>query len=84
MEVLRLSQASEQLLHIRINDVGNKPPAQVDSLYSCDTLQDRAAFVSSLNDTENWLYEEGEDERKQVYVDKLASLRAIGDPVFRR
>ena len=28
-----------------------------------------------LEDTENWLYEEGEDQNKQVYVDKLAELK---------
>lgn len=28
-----------------------------------------------LEDTEVWLYEEGEDQNKQVYVDKLAELK---------
>lgn len=28
-----------------------------------------------LEDTENWLYEEGEDQPKQVYVDKLQELK---------
>lgn len=28
-----------------------------------------------LEDTENWLYEEGEDQPKQVYVDKLEELK---------
>ena len=28
-----------------------------------------------LEDTENWLYEEGEDQNKQVYIDKLAELK---------
>lgn len=28
-----------------------------------------------LEDTENWLYEEGEDQDKQVYVDKLEDLK---------
>ena len=37
-----------------------------------------------LEDTENWLYEDGEDERKQVYIDRLKSLRNIGDVVVRR
>ena len=47
-------------------------------------FQDRSAFVIKLEDTENWLYEEGEDQRKQVYVDRLAALRNVGDPVVRR
>jgi hypothetical protein len=28
-----------------------------------------------LEDTENWLYEEGEDQPKQVYVDRLQELK---------
>lgn len=38
-------------------------------------LQDRNNFTLKLEDTENWLYEDGEDQPKQVYVDKLAELR---------
>lgn len=30
-----------------------------------------------LEDTENWLYEEGEDQPKQVYIDKLTELKVI-------
>lgn len=28
-----------------------------------------------LEDTENWLYEEGEDQEKEVYQDKLSELK---------
>lgn len=38
-------------------------------------LQDRNNFTLKLEDTENWLYEDGEDQPKQVYVDKLAELK---------
>lgn len=37
--------------------------------------QDRDAFSLKLEDTENWLYEEGEDQQKQVYIDKLTELK---------
>lgn len=30
-----------------------------------------------LEDTENWLYEDGEDQPKQVYIDKLSELKVI-------
>ena len=30
---------------------------------------------------QNWLYDEGEDEAKSVYVAKLAELRKAGDPI---
>ncbi|CAH1159650.1 unnamed protein product [Phaedon cochleariae] len=45
---------------------------------------DRSALVSQLDDMENWLYEEGEECNKQVYVDRLAQLKAIGEPVQTR
>lgn len=32
-----------------------------------------------LTETENWLYEEGEDQAKQAYVDKLEELM-VGRP----
>ena len=46
---------------------------QVNSLYVY--LQDREQFNKLLGDTEDWLYEDGENENKQVYLDKLADLR---------
>lgn len=39
------------------------------------TMQDRDTFSLKLEDTETWLYEEGEDQQKQVYIDKLAELK---------
>lgn len=38
-------------------------------------MQDRDMFSLKLEDTESWLYEEGEDQQKQVYIDKLAELK---------
>jgi heat shock protein 4 len=38
-------------------------------------------FGKLLNDTEDWLYDEGEDETKGVYIAKLQELRALGDPM---
>ncbi|XP_070553175.1 heat shock 70 kDa protein 4-like [Ptychodera flava] len=46
--------------------------------------KDRETFSKLLDDTENWLYEDGEDEKKQVYIDKLASLKKLGNPVVNR
>ena len=33
---------------------------------------------------QDWLYDEGEDETKAVYVDKLKELEALGEPVLAR
>lgn len=42
---------------------------------------DRDALSLKLEDTENWLYEDGEDQPKQVYIDKLAELKKLGQPI---
>uniref|UniRef100_A0A3P8Z7Y8 Heat shock protein 4a n=1 Tax=Esox lucius TaxID=8010 RepID=A0A3P8Z7Y8_ESOLU len=38
-------------------------------------------FSLRLEDTENWLYEDGEDQQKQVYIDKLVELKKLGQPI---
>ncbi|CAF99070.1 unnamed protein product [Tetraodon nigroviridis] len=45
---------------------------------------DRDALSLKLEDTENWLYEDGEDQPKQVYIDKLAELKNLGQPIMDR
>lgn len=41
--------------------------------FVCDS--DRDGITSQLNDMETWLYEEGEDCNRQIYVDKLDHLK---------
>ncbi|KAI9225962.1 MAG: heat shock protein 70 family, partial [Piptocephalis tieghemiana] len=43
-----------------------------------------ASFLDQLRSTEDWLYEDGEDASKSIYVSKLNELRAIGDPIVSR
>lgn len=43
----------------------------------CFLLQDRDALSLKLEDTEVWLYEDGEDQSKQVYIDKLLELKVL-------
>jgi len=50
--------------------------------YMQDT--DRESFGSLLSTTEEWLYEEGADEMRKVYIDKLAELKRVGDTVADR
>uniref|UniRef100_A0A4W5RS97 Heat shock protein family A (Hsp70) member 4 like n=1 Tax=Hucho hucho TaxID=62062 RepID=A0A4W5RS97_9TELE len=45
------------------------------------TEEDSNRLTMMLEDTENWLYEEGEDQAKQVYVDKLEDLKRFGQPI---
>lgn len=45
------------------------------------SAQEHQNCLRLLTDTENWLYEEGEDQAKQAYVDKLDELMKIGTPI---
>ncbi|WIA27991.1 hypothetical protein OEZ86_010580 [Tetradesmus obliquus] len=45
---------------------------------------DREALSAQLSSMEDWLYDEGEDETKSVYVAKLAELKAKGGPIQAR
>jgi molecular chaperone DnaK (HSP70) len=49
------------------------------------TPENKTSFLKSLDDTESWLYsEESEDQLKSVYVDRLNSLKSIGEPLKTR
>lgn len=48
------------------------------------TDSDRESFLAKLQEVEDWLYEDGEDETKGVYVAKLDELKKVGDPVEER
>ncbi|KAL9971511.1 hypothetical protein ACROYT_G017682 [Oculina patagonica] len=48
------------------------------------TEEAREKFSSLLEQTEDWLYEDGENQSKKVYQDKLAALKKVGDPVETR
>lgn len=37
--------------------------------------EDRDTFRTLLSNTEDWLYEEGDNQPKQVYVEKLEELK---------
>ncbi|KAI5594016.1 hypothetical protein POPTR_003G055800v4 [Populus trichocarpa] len=45
---------------------------------------EREGFTAKLQETEDWLYEDGEDETKGVYIAKLEELKKQGDPIEER
>uniref|UniRef100_A0A8C3G0Q4 Heat shock protein family A (Hsp70) member 4 like n=1 Tax=Cyclopterus lumpus TaxID=8103 RepID=A0A8C3G0Q4_CYCLU len=45
------------------------------------TEDDSNRLTLMLEDTENWLYEDGEDQPKQVYEEKLDALKRLGQPI---
>ncbi|EIE18231.1 heat shock protein 70E [Coccomyxa subellipsoidea C-169] len=55
-----------------------------DALAPFVTEQEQATVSDKLNQTEDWLYEEGEDESKGVYEAKLKELQAMGEPLLHR
>ena len=41
------------------------------------TDPEREGFTAKLQETEDWLYEDGEDETKGVYIAKLEELKKV-------
>lgn len=46
-----------------------------DELGSFVTESEKETFCRNLDDTENWLYEEGEECNRQIYCDRLNTLK---------
>ncbi|CAH2063339.1 unnamed protein product, partial [Iphiclides podalirius] len=46
--------------------------------------EQRHRLVNQLDGLEQWLYDEGEDQNRQVYSDKLSELRTEGEPIKQR
>ncbi|XP_030032471.1 97 kDa heat shock protein isoform X2 [Manduca sexta] len=46
--------------------------------------EQRARLVAHLDQLEQWLYDEGEDQNRQVYSDKLTELKTEGEPIKQR
>ncbi|XP_015429034.1 PREDICTED: 97 kDa heat shock protein isoform X2 [Dufourea novaeangliae] len=55
-----------------------------DELATFITEADREGLCRTLNETEEWLYEEGEDCQRQVYVERLVRLKSQGEPIKER
>ncbi|XP_059820079.1 heat shock protein 105 kDa-like isoform X2 [Hypanus sabinus] len=64
-----------------IYDLREKLNGQFEKFVSSKDLEDISLLLS---ETENWLYEDGEDQVKQVYVDKLLELKKLGTPIQER
>ncbi|KAJ6706343.1 HEAT SHOCK 70 KDA PROTEIN 14 [Salix purpurea] len=55
-----------------------------DKYHEFVTDPEREGFTAKLQETEDWLYEDGEDETKGVYIAKLEELKKEGDPIEER
>ncbi|GAB0133594.1 Heat shock protein hsp88 [Epichloe bromicola] len=59
--------------------------AKLDEQYAEFTNEEeKASIKSKLEAAENWLYDEGDDASKGVYVAKLEELRALAGPIVQR
>ncbi|KAK7523262.1 putative heat shock protein Hsp88 [Phyllosticta citriasiana] len=58
---------------------------KIDDVYSDFASEDEKAKIKAkLEASEDWLYEEGEDTTKAVYVAKIEEIRSIAGPVIQR
>eukprot|EP00698_Gefionella_okellyi_P003496 TRINITY_DN132_c1_g1_i3.p2 TRINITY_DN132_c1_g1~~TRINITY_DN132_c1_g1_i3.p2 ORF type:complete len:529 (+),score=126.88 TRINITY_DN132_c1_g1_i3:164-1588(+) len=64
-----------------VYDMRNKLTSNLQAFIAAD---DRTKFSALMDQTESWLYDEGDDTTKDVYMAKLQSLKAFGNPVERR
>merc|ERR1712141_425174 len=64
-----------------IYDIRGKIHDELEDYLAEDT---RGVFSNQLEDAENWLYEDGEDCEKQVYVEKLKELKLVGEASKKR
>ncbi|KAF9413154.1 adenyl-nucleotide exchange factor sse1 [Entomortierella beljakovae] len=46
--------------------------------------KDKDKFIQDLNDAESWLYDEGDEATKSIYITKLEGLQVVGGPVIQR
>lgn len=56
----------------------------IDDLADFERDEVKATINAELETTENWLYEEGEECLKQVYIDRLTDLKKRGEPIKQR
>lgn len=52
-----------------------------DKYHDFVTSSEMPELITKLQEVEDWLYEDGEDETKGVYVAKLDELKKQGDPI---
>ncbi|TMW92390.1 hypothetical protein EJD97_013122 [Solanum chilense] len=100
MTLMELSQAKEKERQLteqdikveRTKDKKNTLEAYVyetrnkllNTYRSFATDSEREGISCNLQETEEWLYEDGDDESEQVYAEKLEDLKKMVDPVEHR
>ncbi|KAM3586488.1 adenyl-nucleotide exchange factor sse1, variant 2 [Umbelopsis sp. WA50703] len=76
------TEEKKNALEEYVYEMRGKLEGGVFSEYIDPSIKDK--FISELNTVEDWLYDEGEDATKSVYVAKLDELKKTGSPVAER
>jgi heat shock protein 4 len=77
----RLTNEAKNALEAYIYDFRNKLSDQLADFVTDDH---KGNLTVKLEQTEDWLYDEGEDQEREVYENKLEELRSQGIPIERR
>ena len=81
--VIRETSDARNELESYIYDMRDKIVSD-SQLGSYCTEEEKNTFSSSLQSFEDWLYDEGFDATKSVYVKQLNELKKMGDPIEKR
>ncbi|KKZ65306.1 hsp88-like protein [[Emmonsia] crescens] len=58
---------------------------KIDGVYSeFASEEEKTKLKAKLDETEDWLYEDGEDTTKAVYISKMDDIRFIAGPIIQR
>ncbi|XP_071717284.1 heat shock 70 kDa protein 15-like [Rutidosis leptorrhynchoides] len=79
--VMEETKDKKNAVEAYVYDMRNK---LYDNLHDFVADSEREGFIAKLQETEDWLYEDGEDETKGVYIAKLDELKKLGDPIEHR
>lgn len=79
--VMEETKEKKNAVEAYVYDMRNK---LYDKLQDYVTEEEKNTLIGKLQETEDWLYEDGENESKGVYIAKLAELKKMGDPVESR
>ncbi|KAA3455551.1 heat shock 70 kDa protein 15-like [Gossypium australe] len=79
--VMEETKDKKNAVEAYVYDMRNK---LCDKYHDFVTSSDKEELMAKLQETEDWLYEDGEDETKGVYIAKLEELKKQGDPIEER
>ncbi|KAJ2455303.1 adenyl-nucleotide exchange factor sse1 [Coemansia sp. RSA 2336] len=80
-ELVHATEIAKNNLEEYIYDIRSKVEYDYSAFIESSEQQ---AFIGTLSELEDWLYEDGSDATKETYIEKLNGLRATGDPVAER